>query len=181
MSAGQQSISGAVDASAHDPFRGFKFQVTVAGLGNGGSEKIGFQSVAGLSQETEVVEYSEGTDPVTARKLPGPTTYEAITLARGLSRSRFLLQWRNQVISAEAYSLNATVFGFRREVTIELFDKGAEANFDFSLGRSFTPAVATWEVTKAWPSSLKISDLDAGSSDVVVETLVLAHEGWAMR
>jgi phage tail-like protein len=169
--AGQQSISAAVDASAHDPFRGFKFKVEIAG-----GEAVGFQSIAGLSQESEVVEYREGGDPTTMRKLPGLTSYDDITLERGLSKSRFLIDWRNQVANGPDLGGSGVGDGvpppnFRREVTIKLFDKGDP----------FQRPVATWEVTKAWPSSLETSDLDAGSSDVVIETLVLSHEGWVRK
>lgn len=168
MAAGQQGAGSAVDSSAHDPFRGFKFRVIIGG--NGG-QAIGFQSVTGLAEETEVVEYREGTDPVTMRKLPGLTSYDNIVLERGLSRSNFLLDWRKQVGHHDGYADGLAAPNFRRVVTVQLFDKG----------NPFDKPVKEWEVFDAWPSRLEISDLDAGSSDVVIETLELAHEGWRMK
>lgn len=171
MAAGQQGAGSAVDASAHDPFRGFKFQVLIGGAGG---QAIGFQSVAGISEETEVVEYREGSDPITMRKLPGLTSYDNLTLERGLSKSTFLLDWRREVAHAQTNGgLGDGVVAprFRRTVTIRLVDKGE--NLD--------KPVKSWEVFEAWPSRLEISDLDAGSSDVVIETLELAHEGWVMK
>lgn len=160
----------AVETAAQDPFRGFKFRVLI---GTGG-EQLGFQSVSGLSEETEVVEYREGTDPVTARKLPGMTSYANIVLQRGLSKSTFLLDWRKQVAHSDspASGLADGVPDFRRTVTIQLFDKGQDLA---------SAPVKSWDVNKAWPAKLELSDLNAGSSDVVIESLELAHEGWVEK
>lgn len=161
----QQTAASAADASAHDPYRGFKFRVLI------GTERVGFQSVSGLSEETEVVEYREGTDPVTARKLPGLTSYPNIVLSRGLSKSRVLQDWRAQVGAHNGFADGVAPPGFRRTVTIQLFDKG----------NPFDKPVKEWEVYDAWPSRMEFSDLDAGGSDVVVESLELAHEGWRLK
>lgn len=163
-----QAASGATDSSAHDPYRGFKFVVTIGGAGG---LAIGFKSVQGLSEETEVVEYREGSDPTTMKKLPGLTSYPNIVLSRGLSRSNFLLDWRRQVAHTGTGGGKGDGIppdGFRRVVIIDLFDKG----------NPFDKPVKRWNVFNAWPARLEISDLDAGSSDVVIETLELAHEGW---
>lgn len=172
MAAGQQGVGSALDASAHDPYRGFKFKVLIGGAGG---TAIGFQSVTGLSEETEVVEYREGTDPITMRKLPGLTSYDDIVLSRGLSKSRFLLEWRKQVAhhsdSDKGLADGIPAPNFRKPVTVQLFDKG-DPN---------TSPVSEWEIFQAWPSALEISDLDAGSSDLVIETVTLAHEGWRMK
>lgn len=157
----------ATDASAHDPYRGFKFKVLITDFPG----EIGFQSVAGLSEETEVVEYREGNNPITMRKLPGLTSYENIVLTRGMANDRSILDWRKQVADGPAAKGASgdgvsSERGFRREVTIQLFDKGDDNN-----------PVKQWRVFLAWPARLEISDLDAGSSEVVIETMELAHEG----
>lgn len=181
MSAGQAAGGVSVNATEHDPFRGFKFKVEIAGGTGAGSAgvaigPIGFQSVTGMGEETEVVDYREGPDPVHMRKIPGLTSYPEITLSRGLTRSTALLDWRKLTGhfntnggfgDGVASSANPS---FRREVTVQLFDKGDP----------FSNPVKTWVIHQAWCSALEVSDLDATSSDIVIETLTLVHEGWEM-
>lgn len=150
------------DASSHDPFTGFKFRVIVATF----SSDIGFQKVSGLKESTEVVEYREGTDPITKRKLPGLTVYDPVTFTRGLSTSHDLLDWRAQVATASSPGDGVPPDGFRRTVTVQMFAKG---NND--------QAVQSWEILKAWPQELNHSDLDAEGSAVVIQSMILANEG----
>jgi len=161
-------VSGISRGVRSDPFRGFKFRVQIDGFGS----EVAFSKVTGLTQETEVVEYREGDDPVTMRKLPGLTTFEDIVLERGLQRGNQLELWREEVVQAgldkNAESPDGTTTGdFRRNVVIKMFDKNGEN-------------VKTWEVFAAWPMGLEIPDLDAASSDVIIQTLTLANEGWRL-
>jgi phage tail-like protein len=152
----------------HDPFRGFKFMVSVQGIA-----KAGFQKVSGLKESTEVTPYREGTDAVTPRKLPGLTEYDNVTLEHGLSKDNSFREWRDQIIKLGKEDgggeeaprpSGVTPDDFRRSVTITMFDKAGNE-------------VKEWELREAWPASLEIGDLDAMSSDVVIETLELTHEG----
>lgn len=155
-----------VDASAHDPYRGFKFRVLIPGF----PAEIGFQSISGLTEESEVVEYREGTDPITMRKLPGLTSYENIVLSRGLSSSDDILRWRAQVGAHNGRGDGIPAPNFRRNITIQLFDKGNDSK-----------PVKEWEVFDCWPATLSLGDIDAGSSDVLIETMELAHEGFRQK
>jgi phage tail-like protein len=157
------------DGVKSDPFRGFKFRVDIQGF----EGRAGFQKVSGLKEATEVVEYREGTDKVTQNKLPGLTTYDNVTLERGLADGHHFREWREQIVKIQQSGNKApdgtlqplvAETGFRRDVTITLVDKG---------GRD----VKQWDLAEAWPCALEYSDLDAMSSDVVVETLELCHEG----
>lgn len=145
----------------HDPLSGFKFRVHINDFG-----EIGFQKVSGLSEETEVVEYREGDDPSTARKLPGLTKYGNVTLSKGLGTDSTLVKWREQVANIGMSGLRSPdgQANFRKNVAITLMDK--EGN-----------AVRTWVLQAAWPAALNFSDLDAESGNVVIESLVLTHEG----
>ena len=61
-----------------DPYGNFRFRVTWDGR-----DVAGFSKVSSLKRSTEVVEHREGGDPGSARKPPGRTVFEAITLERG--------------------------------------------------------------------------------------------------
>lgn len=55
----------------------------------------GFKEISGLESEVEIVEYRDGSDPVT-HKRPGKVKYSNIVLKRGLSADKSLAQWYQQ-------------------------------------------------------------------------------------
>jgi len=59
----------------------------------------GVSKVSALKRTTEVVEHREGSDPSSARKSPGRTKYEAITLERGVTHDVEFEQWANKVFN----------------------------------------------------------------------------------
>ncbi|MEW6556030.1 MAG: phage tail protein [Elusimicrobiota bacterium] len=143
-----------------DPFRGFKFRVIDVPRR---FESAGFTTVSGLNTETEVVEYREGDSAGHMHKLPGLTTFEDITLSRGKSTIDDFQIWRNEVYEVDRGG-GLPDREFRRNLIIELRDYQ-------------NVPVKSWEVRDAWATRLEHGDLDATSSDVWIETLVLAHEG----
>jgi len=153
-------VPQAVSGRRVDPFRGYKFLVIDS---KGKFSSAGFQTVEGLEDETEVVEYREGTDPnPTVRKLPGLTSYTNITLTRGKSTNVDFQRWRDEVARFGRAGLPDS--GMRRELDIILQDH---------LGRQ----AKRWRVHAAWAVGLSQNALNAEASEVVVETLVVAHEG----
>ena len=85
------------DSKVFDPFRAFKFVVTINGGGRNVGASLGFQKVTGLKEASDVVEYREGNMPIHKRKLPGLTNYDPITLSRGATHNDEILTWRAQV------------------------------------------------------------------------------------
>ena len=155
----------AAEGVRSDPYRGFNFKVIVDGL----ISDARFAKVSGLNTEIEVVEYREGTDNTTMRKLPGLVSYDNITLERGISQNSELIEWYDAVIEAiggipSAVSQNGLDGNFRKDVTIQLLTRNGEA-------------AREWKLSKAWPCKLAIGDLDASSSDTIMETIELCHEG----
>ena len=166
--------------ATYDPIRSFKFHVTIVGVG-----EVGFQKVTGLKESSDVVEYREGNMEVWKRKLPGLTNFEPITLTRGSAAGQAasnLFDWRATVgrvnkgnnggglsslgDGVPSVDLTATG-GFRKQVEIKVFDKG-DAN---------VTAARSWLVHHAWPSELSVSDLNAEGSEMLIDTLILQHEG----
>jgi len=143
-----------------DPYRGFRFRV----LDVSGAELGGFTTISGLRDETEVVEYREGNDGVTARKLPGFTSADNIVLERGLSVNEELQDWRNQVWNAQQDDTLVADDEFRRDVIVQLLDQRGDV-------------VKQWKIIEAWPAIYEIDTLDAMNSDVLIERVELANEG----
>ena len=134
-----------------DPFKNYSFLVEIDGIASSA-----FKSVSGLAAEAEVIEYREGSDPVSSsRKLPGRVEYPNVRLSRGLTTSRDLWDWWRTVVDG---SLE------RRNVAITLLDD------------SRTP-VLRWLLRNAWIAKFEAPDLEAEGNEVAIETIELAHEG----
>lgn len=156
----------AITVKRYDPVRGFKFELTLFVPG-GGLIRGGFMRISGLKAETEVVEYREGTDLSTVRKLPGLTTYDNITLERGqiFEGQDDLLAWRKQIVTA-------LTDGDAEHVGDELRADGTI----FIYNKEGTP-IGKYKFYDAWPTIYEHTDLDATASDVWTERVELAHEG----
>ena len=151
-----------VNASRLDPYKNFKFRVKWDGHYVAGVSKM-----SGLKRSTEVVEYREGGDSSTVRKLPGRTKYEAITLERGITHDTEFEKWANKVWNfGSAPGADVPPQGFRKDLIVELYNEAGHV-------------VLAYKVYSAWVSEYQaLSDLDVTANAVAIETLTLEHEGW---
>jgi phage tail-like protein len=135
----------------NDPYGQFNFLVEIDGL-----VVAGFSEVSGLTTDTNIIEYREGSEKVgTARKLPGLMKYNNIVLKRGWTADAQLWAWRKLVIDGKTQ---------RKTGSIILLDE------------SRSPALR-WNFTAGWPSKWEGPALNAKTSEVAIETLEIAHEG----
>jgi len=156
----------AVRGVDQDPLRNFKFKVEIQTFG-----VIGFSSVSGLKEQTEIVEYREGTDRSTPRKLFGQTTFDNVVCENGLTNDVRLLTWRRDIfdptkgqnLGAEGAGLGGAG-GLRRLVTITLGDYHERGTWE-------------WVLRDAWPATWEVSDLAGDGNDVVMQKLEFTHEG----
>lgn len=132
-----------------DPLQSFMFRVSIPGLPTG----VGFQKVGGLSREVEVVEYLENMYDHT-HKLPGRETVSDVTFERGMYADDYL-----QGIYEKVFNNNTV----RNTVVIQVCDRFGK------IRRKFKCA-------EAWFSKYECADLDATSSDVIIETLTMTFE-----
>lgn len=132
-----------------DPYHGFRYIVELESLTVGG-----FSRVKGLARETKFEVYREGGVNDFEHKLATLTTFGNLILERGLIASE-LWDWHEQVVNGQIK---------RRKITIALRDeKKAE--------------VWRWHADGAFPVKWSISDFDAASSQIVVESIEFAHHG----
>jgi phage tail-like protein len=135
----------------HDPYRNFNFRVEIDGV-----VSAAFSEVDIGASFVEVVEYREGTDPTTVRKLPGLHKTGDVTLKRGVTTSRDLFDWFRLVTSGDP--------SFRKNVAIVILDEDGSEKVRFL-------------VSAAWPRKFFVGELNAKGNDVAVEALELANEG----
>ena len=133
-----------------DPYRNCNFLVEIDGI-----TQAGFTDCTGLGADTDVIEYREGGENTTVRKLPGLTKYSNITLKWGLTDSRELYDWFRNVITGTVQRKNGSI--------IVLGLDGQER--------------LRWNFVNAWPAKWDGPDFTAKGNDVAIETLELAHEG----
>jgi phage tail-like protein len=151
-----------VNTQRFDPYKNFKFRVKWDGRYVAGISKVG-----ALKRTTEVVEHREGGDPSTARKSPGRTKYEAITLDRGVTHDPEFERWANKVWNHGAgLGLEVSLKDFRKDMLIEMYNEAGQL-------------VKTYKVYRAWVSEYQaLPELDANANAVAIEHLKLEHEGW---
>lgn len=142
-----------------DMYRNFKFEVEIDGF-----TRAGFAKVSGLKQSTEVIEYREGGENETPHKMPGQTSFEALTLERGKSTDEDFLDWSQQIFSLDKRDGNQGDDLFRRQVVVHLKDKSGTR-------------VRKWTVSEAWPSEYETGELDASGNDVLIDKIILQNEG----
>ena len=151
-----------VNPRRFDPYKDFRFKVKIDGIYVAGVSKV-----SALSRSTEVVEHREGGDPSTSRKSPGRTSYEAVTLERGVTHDLEFEKWANKV-----WNLNAgdgaqlSLADFRKDVILDFFNEAGQI-------------VISYQLFRCWVSEYKaLPDLDANSNAVAIQTLKLENEGW---
>jgi len=134
-----------------DPYAQFNFQVEIDGI-----VVAGFSEVSGLTTDTNIIEYREGSDNVgTVRKLPGLMKYTNIVLKRGWTANTNLWTWRKKVIDGKTQRTTGAII---------------------LLDESRQPALR-WNFTAGWPSKWEGPALNAKTSEVAIETLEIACEG----
>lgn len=132
-----------------DPYRNFRFLVEIDGIQQGG-----FTECSGFGSDVEVVEYREGGETATVRKLPGKTSYPDITLKWGITDSRELYDWHRTAVNGQIERKNGSI--------ILQDDVGQEA--------------VRWNFFQGWPSKWDGADLNATGNEVAIDTLTISCE-----
>lgn len=138
-------------AARVDPYRNFNFLVEIQGLTVGG-----FADCSGFGASSEPIEYREGTDRPTVRKLPSMAKYTNIVLKNGLTDSRVLYDWFLDVTRGKVVRRNGSI------VVMDL-DGVTEK--------------VRWNFVQGWPTKWDGPDFTAKGNDVAVQTFEIAHEG----
>jgi phage tail-like protein len=129
----------------------FKAEFDVPGAGD---KDVRFREVSGLTMELEEQAYNEGGENRFSHKLPVRGRYPDLVLKRGLLTDSGLRKWVLEAVQ-DLVIQPVTVW-----VTL--------------LNESHEP-LQTYTVVGAWPKKWTISDFNAESSELVIETLDLAY------
>lgn len=149
-----------VNPSRKDPYKSFKFRVTLDGQWVAGLSKI-----SALKRTTDVVEHREGGDPSSVRKSPGLTRFDPITLERGVTHDTEFEQWANKVWNLSS-GPEVSLKDFRRDLLLELYNESGQK-------------VIVYKIFRCWVSEFQaLPELDANGNAVAFQTIKLENEGW---
>ncbi|UCE98325.1 MAG: phage tail protein [Dehalococcoidia bacterium] len=143
-----------------DPYKNFKFRVIMDG-----KPVLGVSKISALMRKTEVVKHRKGSENSTDHKSPGRTTYEGITMERGMTHDREFEKWANMV-HPYAGDSGIDLVNYKKELTLEVLNEKGHVAFRYFLH-------------DCWVSEYTaIPELDANANVVAIESIKIELEGW---
>jgi len=125
----------------------------------------GFSRVSGISEEIEVVDKRDGTNPFQIKKLKGTHQGGSVILERGVVQEKLeFLRWFRDV-KKEVVPFWSTFVIHLNPIT----DPGGQSQTGLPI--------LSLRFLNGWPSRYELGELDAKSSELALEKLALVHEG----
>jgi len=135
-----------------NPYKNYRFLVEIDGI-----VQAGFKEVTIPDSSQDPIDYREGSDQPTVRKIPGLIKYGNVSLKVGVTDSMELYNWRKLVEDGKTDE-------YRRNMAIILINEQGDPT-----GR--------WEFSDAWPSKYDAPDLNATENNIAIEAIDIVHEG----
>ena len=128
-----------------DPYPAYNFELLVTGISDDGKAVKGsFMEVSGLGVEMPPIEYRNGSEDITVRKIPGLKKFPPVVLKRGLIGDLTLWNW---ILAG----LNGSII--RTEAAIVLLDENRSE-------------VMRWNLKRVWPSKSTAASARQGALQV---------------
>jgi phage tail-like protein len=139
-----------------DPYASHQFEVVITGISDDGTAVKGsFSECTGLDVSMDPIEYRNGSEDFTPRKIPGLKKFPNIVLKRGIIGDLTFWNWILE-------GMNGAVH--RTEGAIILVDEAKNE-------------VMRWHFKRGWPTKFTGPALNAKTNEIAIETLEIAHEG----
>ena len=149
-----------VNANRIDPYKNFKFRVLWDG-----KAVLGVSKAGSLKRTTEVVKHRNGGENSYDHKSPGRTSYDAITLERGITHDLEFEKWANAVHTFQGDPA-MDLAGFKKDLTLEVMNEKGQVALRYHLFRCWVSEFAA------------LPDLDANANAVAIEHIKVELEGW---
>jgi len=142
-----------------DPYAGYNFEVIVTGISDDGKAVRGsFAEASGLEVAQDPIEYRNGSEDITMRKMPGLKKFTNITLKRGITGDLAFWNWIVEGLNGTAH---------RTEGHILLLNESRQE-------------VMRWNFKRGWPCKFTGPGLNAKNNEIAMETVEICHEGLAI-
>ena len=185
-----------------DPIRNFKFQVEIFPGSSGSANsalstqvgasigKLGFAVVSGISVSNEVIMYREGGMNTHPHKMIGQSDYAPVTFSKGIfAQEDNLWKWQTFLHNWNQGGTNSqgstdVDSDYRCDVVVSVFDHPVSSGPYATPGQTDTAptpagkAKLRYKLYNCWPSSYSLTDLNAGDSSIMIQQMVLHHEGF---
>jgi len=189
-------------AAVTDPIRNFKFKVQIIPSGNlagsefmGGQLDLGFSVVSGLTVQNEMIAYREGGMNTHPHKMIGQSDFGPVTFTKGVFADQdnlykwqqFLHSWGQGGAGLSGSTSDAN--DYRCDIAVAVYDHPVSAGRYAQPGTSgqnaetTTPAGAIklgYKLFNCWPASFSLGDLNAGDSSILIQQMVINHEGFSI-
>jgi len=149
-----------VNANRIDPYKTYKFQ-----LKWDGKTVLGVMKASVLKRTTNVITHRSGGENSVDHKTPGRTTYDAVTLERGITWDLDFENWANKV-HPYAGETAMDLANFRKECALEVLNEKGQVARRFLLHGCW---VSEYQAVPA---------LDSSANAIAIETIKLEMEGW---
>ncbi|MEV3987794.1 phage tail protein [Streptomyces sp. NPDC049837] len=138
-----------------DPYASYNFRIIVSNVSNDGVAVSGsFTEASGLELEIPPIEYRNGSEDITVRKIPGLKKFTNLTFKRGITGHVDFWKWVVEALDGKVR---------RTSGQIELLDENRRP-------------VMRWNFNRGWPTKYTGPTLSATKNEIAMETLVLAVE-----
>lgn len=139
-----------------DPYGGYNFEILINGISDDGTAVKGsFAEASGLQVDIQPIEYRNGAEEITVRKIPGLVKYPNIVLKRGILGDVALWNWIQQAMDGKV---------LRTEGSVVLLDENKQE-------------VMRWNFKRGWPCKWTGPGLNAKNNEIGMESLEICHEG----
>lgn len=184
--------------SKTDPLRNFKFRVQIQPVGSLASAapnlgKLGFSVVSGISVQNELIAYREGGMNTHPHKMLGQSDYAPVTFSKGVFAhedelyrwQQFLHSW-TQGDGRSQGGTTRTANDYRADISVYVYDHPVSSGAYATPGETVaanTPAGRAklgYKLFNCWPASYSLTDLNAGDSSIMIQQMVMNHEGFAV-
>jgi len=136
------------------PYPAYNFKVSVTNVDTGDTVSGSFSEVSGLTVDVQPIEYRDGTDDSTVRKIRGLRKLSNITLKRGITGHVGFWNWILAGISGDVQ---------RQQGYIAMLNEDRAE-------------VMRWNFNQAWPTKYTGPSLNAKNNEIAMETLELVVE-----
>jgi phage tail-like protein len=139
-----------------DPYGGYNFLITVTGVSDDGTAVKGsFSEISGLETELSPIEYRNGSEDITVRKIAGLKKFTNITGKRGITAD---LDFWNWILAGLSGKIK------RADGSVVLLDENRQE-------------VLRWNFRRGWACKYTGPGLNAANNEIAMETLEICHEG----
>ncbi len=142
-----------------DPYPSKNFQLILNGVSDDGSSaSAGFTEISGLQVEMKPIEYRNGNEDITNRKLPGLKAFSNLVCKRGSTGDVEFWKWVKTALDGNIK---------RTEGAVILYDEQKKE-------------VMRWTFSRAWPCKYVGPSFKAAGTEVAMETLEICIEELAL-